>query len=446
MSEAVMIAPTKERIGAIRQRPGVASARFSIPPLPAPETVEETGVPRTLLEDLALKTVCLENELTLFTLATKMALSSAVVDDLFQRLRKEQLVEVKRVHLGTFSISLTSQGRTRAQECLAANRYVGPAPVPFQQYVDRVRAQSVRSVQLRFADVQRTLESLVLTKETLEQIGIAVLSGTSIVLYGPTGTGKTSIAEKIPGMYGDSVWIPHAIEVNGQIITIYDRAVHRSVEGCPVDHDSDARWKLCERPRVVVGGELTLEMLDLQFNPVTGFYAAPLQLKAANGVLIVDDFGRQRFRPEDLLNRWIVPLDRRIDFLTLAGGNKFEIPFDLLVVFATNLDLAKLSDEAFLSRIQNKIHVGNVTSEQFHDVFRGVCKQFHLDYDPMAVDHFIEVLRTELNQPLRPRYAHNIIQQLCWEARFTGKQASLAHWATITRACRSYFLPPKPLE
>jgi predicted ATPase with chaperone activity len=445
MSETVLIAPTEERIEVIRQRP-VPAARFSIPSLPAPQSIAETDIPRKLLEDLALKTVYLENELTLFDLATKMALSSAVVEDLFQRLRKEQLCEVKRVHLGSYSISLTSQGKMRAQECLSANRYVGPAPVSFKEYVARVRAQSVRSVELQFADVQRALESLVLTKEMLEQLGIAVLSGTSIVLYGPTGTGKTSIAEKIPGMYGDSAWIPHAIEVDSQIITVYDCAVHLPVDDCPLSDDSDARWKLCERPRVVVGGELTLEMLDLQFNPVTGFYAAPLQMKAANGVLIVDDFGRQRFRPEELLNRWIVPLDRRIDFLTLAGGNKFEIPFDLLVVFATNLDVAKLGDEAFLSRIQNKIHIGNATSEQFHEIFRGVCNQFHLDYDPTAVDHFIEVLRTELNQPLRPRYARDIIQQLCWEARFKGKQPSLAHWATITRACRSYFLPPKPLE
>src|ERR1019366_2016216 len=306
-------------------------------------------------------------------------------EDLFQRLRKEQLCEVKRVYIGSYSISLTSEGKVRAQECLSANQYVGPAPVSFKDYVARVRAQSVRNVQLHFADVQRAFESLVLTEETLKQVGIAVLSGTSIMLYGPTGTGKTSIADKIPSIYGDSAWIPHAIEVDGQIITVYDSALHRPIDDRTLGDDSDARWKLCERPRVVVGGELTMEMLDLQFNPVTGFYAAPLQMKAANGVLIVDDFGRQRIQPEQLLNRWIVPLDRRIDFLTLAGGNKFEIPFDLLVVFATNLDLAKLGDEAFLSRIQNKIHIGNVTSDQFHEIFREVCNQFRLDYDATVV-------------------------------------------------------------
>ena len=445
MSDTPVIAPTEAGIETIRER-SAPSARFSTPPLPAPQSIAETGIPRKLLEDLAQKTIYLENELTLFELATKMALSSAVVEDLFQRLRKEQLCEVKSVYIGSYSIFLTSQGKMRAQECLSANQYVGPAPVSFKDYVARVRAQSVKSVQLHFADVQRALESLVLTEETLKQVGIAVLSGTSIVLYGPTGTGKTSIAEKIPSMYGDSAWIPHAIEVDSQIITVYDSALHRPVDDRPLRDDSDARWKLCERPRVVVGGELTMEMLDLQFNPATGFYVAPLQMKAANGVLIVDDFGRQRIHPEQLLNRWIVPLDRRIDFLTLAGGNKFEIPFDLLVVFATNLDLAKLGDKAFLSRIQNKIHIGNVTSDQFHEIFREVCNQFRLDYDATVVDHFIEVLRTELNQSLRPRYARDIIQQLCWEARFEGKQPSLAHWATVTRACRNYFLPPKPLE
>jgi predicted ATPase with chaperone activity len=258
------------------------------------------------------------------------------------------------------------------------------------------------------------------------------------MLYGPTGTGKTAIAENIPRVYGDSVWIPHAVEVDGQIITLYDSSLHRRIDR-PIPDDSDGRWVLCRRPRVVVGGELTFEMLDLQFNPATGFYAAPLQMKANSGVLIIDDFGRQRIRPEELFNRWIIPLDRKVDSLTLAGGKKFEIPFDTLVVFATNLDPVELADEAFLRRIQSKIEVGNASPEQFHEIFRRVCRRLDLACEAPLVHRLIDFLRTELNLPLRPCYARDLVQQICWEARFEGKPPML-DWTTLVRACRSYFL------
>src|SRR4029077_1064340 len=199
----------------------------------------------------------------------------------------------------------------------------------------------------------------------------------------------------------ENVWIPHAVENDGQIITIYDPLVHKKIDQ-PVERESDERWVLCGRPRVVVGGELTIEMLDLQFNPVTKYYAAPAQMKANNGLLIVDDFGRQRVRPEELLNRWVVPLDRNIDFLSLAGGKKIEIPFDVIVVFATNLDPAMLVDEAFLRRIQTKIKLDNVTDEHFHEIARRVCVDNRLEYQPAVVDVLIHTIRQELNQPLPP--------------------------------------------
>lgn len=438
MSETAVMSPKGAVIQTTQKRPALSTRA----PIRAPQSVADLGVPRKLLEDLTLKTVYLEDEVNLWQLAEKMGLSLEVVEDLFQRLRKEQLCEVNGLDAGSYRISLTSQAKVRAQECFSMDRYLGPAPVSLKDYVGRVREQSVKNVQLQFADVQRALASLVLTDDTLKHLGIAVLSGACSVLYGPTGTGKTTIAENIPDIYGDSVWIPYAVEVDSQIITVYDPALHRPLDG-PVPEDSDTRWKLCRRPRVVVGGELTMEMLDLQFNPATGLYAAPLQMRANNGVLIVDDFGRQRIRPEELLNRWIVPLDRRIDFLTLAGGKKIEIPFELLVVFATNLDPAELGDEAFLRRIQNKILIGNVSSEQFHKIFREVCSQFLVAYDAAVVDHLIQVLRTDLNQPLRPSYARDLVQRICLEARFEGKQSPLLDWATVTRACHNYFLTPK---
>lgn len=304
--------------------------------------------------------------------------------------------------------------------------------------MNRVRAQSVRTVDVHPPDIGRAFEHLILSARTLVQLGAAVVSGGSIFLYGPTGTGKTSIAEALPRVYNDSVWVPYAVEVNGQIITVYDASVHHPA-GEVVPRDSDGRWVLCRRPRVIAGGELTMEMLDLQLNPVTKYYVAPLQMKANNGVLLIDDFGRQRMRPEELLNRWIVPLDRKIDFLTLAGGTKFEIPFDVMVVFATNLDPSRLADEAFLRRIQNKVKVDAVSPDDFHAIFRALCQRYHLAYDAAAVDHLVELLNTELKQPLRACHPGDIISLVRAAARYEGRQPRLDR-DTVAAACRNYFL------
>ena len=204
--------------------------------------------------------------------------------------------------------------------------------------------------------------------------------------------------------------------------------------------DSDGRWELCRRPRVMVGGELTMELLDLQYNPALGFYSAPLQMKANNGILIIDDFGRQRVSPAELLNRWIVPMDRRIDFLTLAGGNKFEIPFDLIVAFSTNLNPASLADEAFMRRIQTKIHVTYVNGEQFHEIARRFCAKAEMQYDAGVVDGFIAKLAA-LGQPLRACYPRDIIQHICWKAKYQGTQPILT-MANVEDACNNYFLAP----
>ena len=412
---------------------------MEIPTIAAPYTVKDTGIRKSLLEDLTLKILYLEGESSLRELAEGMRLSLAIVEEIFQRLRKDQLCEVKGMAGGVHHIAATSQGRARALELLSLNQYVGPAPVSLPSYVSRVRAQSVRSAEVRPADLQRKFEHLVLSNETLVQIGTAIVSGMSVFLHGPSGTGKTAIAETIPRIYLDAVWIPYAVEIDGQIITLYDAGVHEQIDSV-VPNESDRRWLLCRRPRVVVGGELTVEMLDLQFNPMTKFYAAPIQMKANNGVLIIDDFGRQRIRPEELLNRWIVPLDRHIDFLSLAGGKKFEIPFDSFVVFATNLDPAKLADEAFLRRIRNKIKVDFVSRQQFHEIFRGVCRTFGLEYNDTLVEELINTLTTTLKEPLRPCQPRDIVQQIGWTARYEGREPRLDRSA-VEQACRNYFLP-----
>ncbi len=405
----------------------------------ASKSIEEIGVRRNLLEDLALKILYLVGELSLHELARRMELSLAMVEELFQRLRKDQLCQVTGMAGSVHRITTTSAGKSRAVELLAQNQYAGPAPVSLDDYVSRVRAQSVRGSKITPKDLNRTFEHLVLTTQTLTQLGTAVQSGRAIFLYGPTGTGKTTIAETLTRLFErDRVWLPYAMEVDGQIITVYDSVLHQRVEQ-PASSDHDGRWVLCRRPRVLVGGELTIEMLDLQFNPSTKFYSGPVQMRANNGLLIVDDFGRQRISPEELLNRWVVPLDRRIDFLTLAGGKKIEIPFDLFVIFATNLDPAKLVDEAFLRRIQTKIKVDFVTPEQFREIFRRVCQQAGLNYDAAVVDDLIQMIGVEHKEPLRACYPRDIVQQILWGARYLQKEPLLDREAVV-QACRSYFL------
>jgi len=335
-------------------------------------------------------------------------------------------------------VAISTQGRSRALGLLSLNQYAGPAPVSLESYARQVRVQSVRNVEVHLPAIEKAFGHMVLDNETLTQLGTALNSGGSIFLYGPTGAGKTTIAEALPRVLAqDRVWIPYAVEVDGQIITVHDPLVHKAIQSSnPIT--SDPRWVLCHRPTVVVGGELTIEMLDLQFNPVTKFCAAPGQMKANNGVFIIDDFGRQRVKPEELLNRWVVPLDRRIDFLTLAGGKKIEIPFELFVVFATNMDPVQLVDTAFLRRIQTKVKVGMASEKQFQDIFRRICQDTGLQYDSVLVDELLDLLKKK-KEPLRPCYPRDLVNQICWAARYAGQTPTLDRDSLI-RAVEAYFL------
>ncbi|HET8668753.1 MAG TPA: hypothetical protein VFM10_12290 [Terriglobales bacterium] len=407
----------------------------------APSHVQDLGIRRSVLEDLALKIFYLQGELSLGELSEQMHVNLGVADELFQRLRKEQLVEVTGMTGAVHRVTTSSQGKSRAMELLAINGYAGPAPVSFGDYVGHVRAQTIQDLKVGPDDVKKAFQHLVLEPQMLTRLGTALTSGRAIFLYGSTGTGKTTIAEALTRLLSrEDVWIPYAIELDGQIITIFDPHVHRvSEESLPQGHDH--RWVLCRRPRVLVGGELTVEMLDLQFNANTRFYTAPVQMKANNGLLIVDDFGRQRIRASELLNRWVVPLDRHIDFMTLVGGKKVEVPFDLFVVFATNMDPGKLVDEAFLRRIQTKIKVDFVTPQQFHQIFRNVCAEFNLEYSEPVVEHAMSVIRNDMRQPLRACYPRDLARQIVWAAKFLSEEPVLDA-ESVVRACRNYFLEP----
>ncbi|HEY1210062.1 MAG TPA: hypothetical protein VGE85_11880 [Terracidiphilus sp.] len=404
-----------------------------------PQSVAELDVRQAVLEDLALKILYLAGTLSITELADKTRLSFEVAKELAYQLRAELFCQVSGMNANIPQIAITSQGRTRAMELLSQNHYTGPAPVSLESYVEQTRSQSIRKVEVHEDDVQRAFAHLVISSDKLRQFGTALNSSSSVFLYGPPGTGKTTIAETLSRVIAeDNVWIPYALEVDGQIITVYDPAIHKPATESNLTN-RDGRWVLCQRPAVLVGGELTAEMLDLQLNPVTKFYVAPAQMKANNGVLIIDDFGRQRIRPEDLLNRWVVPLDRRIDFLALAGGKKIEVPFEMLVVFASNMDPAKLVDACFLRRIQTKIKIDTVTDEQFIEIFRRVAEENKVFYDADVPKYLINLIRGTLNQELLQCYPRDIVNQVLWAARYEGKKPHMNH-ATISRAVEAYFL------
>ncbi|HUA98990.1 MAG TPA: hypothetical protein VMA34_11735 [Terracidiphilus sp.] len=402
-----------------------------------PRSLDEIDVPATILEDLALKTLYLNGTLSLIDLAKKLCLSYEVADELFVRLRSGLLCQVTGMTGHIPQITVTSQGRTRAAELLSQNSYVGGAPVSLDAYTRQIRAQSVQKVEVHAADVRRAFAHLVVDNEMLARFGTVLNSGSAVFLYGPAGTGKTTIAEVLSRVLAeDEVWIPQAVEVDGQIITVFDPSLHCRIDNEPEVYD--ARWVPCHRPSVMVGGELTADMLDMQFNPVTKFYVAPAQMKANNGVLIIDDFGRQRIRPEELLNRWIVPLDRRIDFLTLAGGKKIEVPFEMLVVFASNKDPAELVDQSFLRRIQTKIKIGAASDAQFCEIFRRAASERRVPFDPQIPEDLIDFIKGTLRLELRSCYPRDIINQECWAARYEGRKPYLDRRA-LQRALQAYF-------
>jgi len=419
---------------------GFIAAETLTGPIRKPRSLGEIDVGKVVLENLALKTLYLSGSISVLELAEKMRLGYEVATELFYRLRADLLCQASGMIANIPQMSITTQGRSRASDLLAQSQYMGPAPVSLESYVVQVRSQSVRDVEVHLEDVERAFASLVIDKTTLGQFGTALNSGSSIFLYGPPGTGKTTVAECLSRAFSeDLVWIPYAIEVDGQIITIYDPSVHMCMPSKePESHDE--RWVLCCRPAVMVGGELTVDMLDLQFNPGSRYYVGPVQMKANNGVLIIDDFGRQRIGPMELLNRWVVPLDRRVDFLTMAGGKKLEIPFEMLVVFASNMNPFELVDPAFLRRIQTKIKLGALSDEQFCEIFSRIAAELRVAFDPEIPNDLIEFIRVTLRQELRACYPRDIVRQACWSARFENRKPFLDR-ATLQRAIEVYFLP-----
>ena len=406
--------------------------------LAMPQAALETGIRKGFLEDLALKVLYLNGEMSLIELSDHLCLGPAIIEGIFQFLRKEQLCEVKGMVGNIHRIAASIQGKMRAAELLSLSQYTGQAPVSMADYKLRVRAQSVQQSVIRPEDLARAFHHLVLIEDIVSQLGAALVSGRSVFLHGPSGTGKTSIADSIAAVYTDSVWIPYAVEVDNQTISVYDPGVHHRVKDIAME-ESDKRWVLCQRPGVFVGGELSATMLDLQYSQASRFYTAPLQMKANNGVLIIDDFGRQRMRPEELLNRWMTPLDKRIDFLTLPGGRKFEIPFDLFAVFSTNINPRQLADDAFLRRIPNKINVDYATPAQFLKILRRECDRRLLSCEDGVGEQLIRFIIDDMKQPLCPCHPVDLLNQISWAAAFRAELTQV-NSRTLEQACRTYFL------
>jgi predicted ATPase with chaperone activity len=412
-----------------------------------PITIAETGLRQAVLEDIALKTLYLLGPFSVIALSEEIGLSFEVANELVDRLRAERFCQVTGMSGNIPILAITTQGRSRGQELLSQSQYAGIAPVSLASYVKQVQKQSTRDMEVSPADVEHAFSHLVIDEATLWQLGTSLNSGAPIFLYGPPGVGKSTIAETLSRVIAeDKVWIPHAVEVDGQIITVFDPLLHRRVKELE-PKNCDERWVLCQRPAVLVGGELTVDMLDLQFNTATRFYTGPLQMKANNGVLIIDDFGRQRIRPDELLNRWVVPLDRGIDFLTMAGGKKIKIPFEMLVVFATNMNPYQLMDAAFLRRIQTKIELGEPTNDQFCEIFRRVAADRELEFDVKVATALIQHIKGTLKEELRSCYPRDIVNQVCWAAKYERTMPVL-DCESVMRATRAYFLrgPKVPLS
>jgi predicted ATPase with chaperone activity len=332
-----------------------------------PVTAAELDIPMLLVEQLMLRRVFAIEQTNTHQMVIDLGLDIAIIDTAFESLRGKKQVNVLGLQGNNYRFELTQQGRERATEAMNRTTYAGVAPVSLPRYFNLVNLLRA-DMHLQKEHVAHALSDLVVSDDLIRRVGPAFATQRPLLLHGPSGTGKTSIAERLVRLYDDAVAIPYAVEVDGQIIVLFDPIVHRPLAHQP--EGLDPRWVVCERPMVIAGGELELSMLDVKRDPLSGIYMAPLQMKANNGILIVDDFGRQQIAPSALLNRWIVPLERRIDYLTLDYGLKFTIPFECLVVFSTNIPPLELGDEAFFRRIPNKIHVGEVTADEFDEIVR----------------------------------------------------------------------------
>lgn len=412
-------------------RKGGEAAGSAVDPV-QPRTVAETGLAEVLLTDLLCKHLFDAGALDVQRLSERMGLAGAVIDELLAILRRDMRVEVLGQSSGSNALrfGLTERGRSSARDALSRSGYIGIAPYPIERYRELLKAQTVHHCSVNAARMREAFKGTVLHDELLDQLGASMNSGRAIMIYGPPGTGKTYISSRLIRLFDEHIWVPAAICINEVVIEVFDPQLHIRVDEdvrptLRLDQAHDRRLLHCKRPVIVTGGELTLDQLDVRYDPFTRQYFAPLQLKASNGMFIIDDLGRQRMAPAELLNRWIVPMENRTDFLNLGGGRHVELPFDVILIFSTNLNPLELADEAFLRRIGYKVRFDYLNRDEYEQIWRQELEKLGIPFDSLLLRYVIEGLHQPENVPLLPCHPRDLLGMAIDRKRYLGRDGGL---------------------
>jgi hypothetical protein len=407
-----------------------------------PREIKDTGLPASLIETLLLKRLLLVGMSSGRQLAQDLCLPFAVMEQIYQALRSRQLIVHKgAAPLSDYQYALTDTGRDRATAAMQACAYCGPAPVPLMDYVLSAEAQTIRAESPKRQQLRQAFKGITVDESLFEVLGPAINSGAGLFLYGDPGNGKSTLARRITQCFGQEIWIPHTLLEDGQLVKLYDPSVHEpgGDDGTGSSaSDYDRRWVKIRRPTVVVGGELTLDALEIRHDPRSNVSEAPLQLKSNGGCLLIDDFGRQRVEPSELLNRWIIPLESRIDFLTLGTGKKIQVPFEQLIIFSTNLAPEDLVDEAFLRRIPYKVEIGDPSEAEFHKLFQIYAAQLKCDYRPKVIEHILEKHYRACGRAMRRCHARDLLGQIRNYCAYNGMPLEMKE-DYFDRVIKSYF-------
>ncbi len=417
---------------------------------PRPKCLEDTGLSRELMTDLIAKHILDQGTLSLAQLAQSTCLPGAIIESLLNFMRTEALIEVRpnRSDQPGLNYSLTDRGRSAALDAMLRSGYIGPAPVTLGHYSIITRSQSIHKQKVARQAMHKVFEEIVIKQSLLDQLGSSMNSGRAIFLYGPAGTGKTYISQRLTKLFPDLTLIPHAVAVDNHIIQVFDPLVHQLVnheedeESHVLERGHDRRFNMCRRPTVITAGELTAEMLEVMYEPAAKLYEAPLQMRANNGVFIIDDLGRQRIEPKQLFNRWIVPLEERKDYLSLKSGRHFEVPFDTVLIFSTNIHPLDLADEAFLRRIGYKIEFRPMDADAYEQIWRDTCVEFEVDYDHEVFEYVVNELHARNSVDMLPCHPRDLIGMAVDHALYTENER-LIDVDKLRWAWRNYFVSLK---